>query len=96
MRSRADGPNVKGVQSSFSLISSIRSFVSRWTPLHDGHAGSHSMTSFQRLRTHARNPGQGMVEYGLILVLVAVVAIAGLVVLGPRVASVFTSIGSSV
>ncbi|MBM2810509.1 MAG: Flp/Fap pilin component [Chloroflexi bacterium] len=37
-----------------------------------------------------------MVEYGLILVLVAVVAIAGLVVLGPRVASVFTSIGSSV
>lgn len=52
------------------------------------------MASLQRLR--ARNPGQGMVEYGLILVLVAVVAIAGLVVLGPKVAAVFTSIGNSV
>jgi len=40
--------------------------------------------------------GQGMVEYGLIIALVAVVAIAGLIILGPKVASLFTALGSSV
>jgi pilus assembly protein Flp/PilA len=39
---------------------------------------------------------QGMVEYGLILVLVAVVAIAGLIIMGPKVAALFTAIGTSV
>lgn len=39
--------------------------------------------------------GQGMVEYGLIIVLVAVVAIAGLLILGPKIASVFTNISNS-
>lgn len=34
--------------------------------------------------------GQGMVEYGLILALVAIVAIAALVILGRRVNGVFT------
>jgi pilus assembly protein Flp/PilA len=46
--------------------------------------------------TPARQEGQGMVEYGLIIALVAVVAIAGLIILGPQVASMFTSLGSSV
>ena len=40
--------------------------------------------------------GQGMVEYGLIIALVAVVAIAGLIILGPSVSSLFTALGSSV
>jgi len=39
---------------------------------------------------------QGMVEYGLIIALVAVVAIAGLIILGPQLSSLFTSLGSSV
>jgi len=43
-----------------------------------------------------RQPAQGMVEYGLIIALVAVVAIAGLIVLGPQISAMFTSIGSSV
>jgi pilus assembly protein Flp/PilA len=43
-----------------------------------------------------REEGQGMVEYGLIIALVAVVAIAGLIVLGPKIAALFTSLGSSV
>ena len=43
-----------------------------------------------------REEGQGMVEYGLIIALVAVVAIAGLIVLGPKIASLFTGLGSSV
>lgn len=43
-----------------------------------------------------RVEGQGMVEYGLIIALVAVVAIAGLIILGPKVASLFTAIGGSV
>jgi pilus assembly protein Flp/PilA len=37
--------------------------------------------------------GQGMVEYGLIIALVAVVAIAGLVILGPKIQTLFEGIG---
>ena len=43
-----------------------------------------------------KEEGQGMVEYGLIIALVAIVAIAGLIVLGPKVATMFTNLGSSV
>jgi pilus assembly protein Flp/PilA len=38
--------------------------------------------------------GQGMVEYGLIIALVAVVAIVGLTVLGPQIRDLFKSIGN--
>jgi pilus assembly protein Flp/PilA len=38
--------------------------------------------------------GQGMVEYGLIIALVAVVAIAGLVLLGPQIRSLFETISA--
>ncbi|OQA16517.1 MAG: Flp/Fap pilin component [Firmicutes bacterium ADurb.Bin356] len=34
--------------------------------------------------------GQGMVEYGLILALVAIAAIGALVLLGPKITEVFT------
>jgi len=43
-----------------------------------------------------REEGQGMVEYGLILVLVAITAIAGLIIIGPKISSFFSSMGSSV
>ena len=36
--------------------------------------------------------GQGMVEYGLIIALVAVVAIVGLTLLGPKIRDMFTNI----
>jgi pilus assembly protein Flp/PilA len=39
--------------------------------------------------------GQGLVEYALILVLVAVVVIAVLLILGPIIANVFSTINSS-
>ncbi len=38
--------------------------------------------------------GQGMVEYGLIIALVAIVVIAALVVLGPKVANIFNDASS--
>jgi pilus assembly protein Flp/PilA len=38
--------------------------------------------------------GQGLVEYALILVLVAVVVIAVLLILGPIIANVFSNINS--
>lgn len=49
-------------------------------------------------RSHVpdRSEGQGMVEYGLIIALVAVVAIAGLIIMGPKVAALFTALGTSV
>ncbi|MHB9145144.1 MAG: Flp family type IVb pilin [Symbiobacteriia bacterium] len=40
--------------------------------------------------------GQGMVEYGLIIALVAVVAIAGLTLLGPKLKDLFTNIDGQI
>jgi pilus assembly protein Flp/PilA len=42
-----------------------------------------------------REKGQGMVEYALILVLVAVVVIAALTIMGPMVGNIFSTINSS-
>ena len=42
-----------------------------------------------------KETGQGLVEYALILVLVAIVVIAALMVLGPIIGNVFSSINSS-
>jgi pilus assembly protein Flp/PilA len=42
-----------------------------------------------------KEKGQGLVEYALILVLIAVVVIAILVILGPVIANVFSTIVSS-
>ena len=39
--------------------------------------------------------GQGLVEYALILALVAIVVIAALLILGPLIGNVFTKINSS-
>ncbi len=41
-----------------------------------------------------REEGQGLVEYALILVLVAVVVIAVLTLLGPQIGDIFSSISS--
>jgi pilus assembly protein Flp/PilA len=43
-----------------------------------------------------REEGQGLVEYALILVLVAIVVIAALLVLGPAVGNVFSRVVSNV
>ena len=42
-----------------------------------------------------KEKGQGLVEYALILVLVAIVVIAVLMLLGPIIGGVFSSINSS-
>ena len=42
-----------------------------------------------------KEKGQGLVEYALILVLVAIVVIAVLTLLGPIIGNVFSSINSS-
>lgn len=43
-------------------------------------------------RILTRDRGQGMIEYGLIIALVAVVVIATLVLLGPQIAAFFQSV----
>ena len=40
--------------------------------------------------------GQGLVEYALILVLVAIVVIAALMILGPSVGNIFSKVNSSI
>ena len=42
-----------------------------------------------------RERGQGLVEYALILVLVAMIVIAVLLILGPLIGNVFTKLNSS-
>jgi pilus assembly protein Flp/PilA len=39
--------------------------------------------------------GQGMLEYALIIALVAVVVIAALVLLGPQIASIFNGVNNN-
>ena len=41
------------------------------------------------------NKGQGMVEYGLILALVAVVGMAGLILLGPQVLAQYNTVAGA-
>lgn len=43
-----------------------------------------------------REQAQGLVEYGLIIALVAVLAIAGLVVFGPAIQALLSNLGGSV
>jgi len=45
---------------------------------------------FQKLK---KEDGQAMVEYGLIIALIAVAVIATLVFLGPQIAQLFTDVG---
>jgi pilus assembly protein Flp/PilA len=42
-----------------------------------------------------REDGQTMTEYGVLLALIAVVAIVALLVLGPKIADVFTSVSNN-
>jgi hypothetical protein len=50
----------------------------------------------RRTSSPGREPAQGLVEYGLIIALVAVLAIAGLIVFGPAVSSLLSNLGGSV
>lgn len=46
-----------------------------------------------KLQNMFRNEkGQGMVEYGLIIGLIAIVVVAALILLGPQISSIFTNI----
>jgi pilus assembly protein Flp/PilA len=40
--------------------------------------------------------GQGLVEYALLLILVAVIVVVGLALLGPRLGNIFSNIISSI
>ncbi len=40
--------------------------------------------------------GQGMVEYGLIIALVAIVVIAALMILGPKIGNIFNLAGDQI
>ncbi len=51
-------------------------------------------TEFARTRLTAREEGQGMVEYALILVLIAIVVIVILQVVGKQVNNVFSNISN--
>ncbi len=43
-----------------------------------------------------REEGQGLVEYGLIIFLVAIVVIAILVLLGPQIGAIFSNVSNQI
>lgn len=45
---------------------------------------------------HSSEAGQGLLEYGLVLVLVAVAVVAILAILGPQIGNIFSTINSCV
>lgn len=46
-------------------------------------------------RLYGRSRGQGLVEYALIIALVAIVVIGTLILLGPQIASIFKNISNN-
>ena len=46
-------------------------------------------------RMFRRNAGQGLIEYALIIALVAIVVIGTLILLGPQIGSIFQNINNS-
>ncbi|HEV2405388.1 MAG TPA: hypothetical protein VGR88_08045 [Ktedonobacterales bacterium] len=46
-------------------------------------------------RVSGRERGQGLVEYALIIALVAIVVIAALILLGPQIASIFKNVNNN-
>lgn len=46
-------------------------------------------------RMFGREKGQGLVEYALIIALVAIVVIATLILLGPQIANIFKNISNN-
>ena len=46
-------------------------------------------------RSGRREEGQGMVEYGLIIAAIAIAVIIALFALGPKIGSMFSSVGTS-
>ena len=48
------------------------------------------------VRMLSRARGQGMLEYALIIALVAVVVIAALVLLGPQIANIFNNVNTTI
>jgi pilus assembly protein Flp/PilA len=50
---------------------------------------------FATQRKHDKERGQGLVEYALIILLVAVIVVAGLTLLGTSLNSMFTSVAAS-
>ena len=46
-------------------------------------------------RVFSRERGQGLVEYALIIALVAIVVIAALILLGPQIALIFKNVNNN-
>jgi pilus assembly protein Flp/PilA len=61
-----------------------------------GHPGSSSEEEVRRMLFLPREEGQGLVEYALILVLVAIVVIVILAILGPAVGNVFSNVVNAI
>jgi hypothetical protein len=56
----------------------------------------HTPPLFDKSPSRTRARAQGLIEYGLIIALVAVLAIAGLIIFGPALSSLATRLGGSV
>jgi pilus assembly protein Flp/PilA len=62
----------------------------------DGHPGNLKPKEVRWMLFLPREEGQGLVEYALILVLVAIVVIVILAILGPAIGNVFSNVVQSI
>jgi pilus assembly protein Flp/PilA len=62
----------------------------------EGHRGNLSTEEVRQMLFLPREEGQGLVEYALILVLVAIVVIVILAILGPAIGNVFSNVVSAI
>jgi pilus assembly protein Flp/PilA len=69
-------------------------FTCRWNTI-PSRGGSIQMLNWVLVRMFNRARGQGMLEYALIIALVAVVVIASLVLLGPQIANIFKQVNNN-
>ena len=60
-----------------------------------GRVGNFQGKEVKTMLFSPKEKGQGLVEYALILVLVAIVVIAALMILGPIIGNVFSKLNSS-
>jgi hypothetical protein len=65
-------------------------------PVDDSRPSLAAAPAPRRVRCRHRERAQGIIEYGLIIALVAVLAIAAFIIFGPALSSLATRLGGSV
>jgi pilus assembly protein Flp/PilA len=100
--SRAEAVEIRALDEPATVCDDEGAWLPRWdTPAHgrsdsgEGESELRAMVTRWFGRAHGQS-GQALVEYALIIALVAVIVIGALILLGPQIASIFRNINNSI